>query len=477
MTVRTRFAPSPTGYVHIGSIYSIWLDYVVAKQVGGKFAVRIEDTDQKRLVDDAESKIWEALDWFGLTEDESPRKGGPYAPYRQSERLELYKKYALELIENGHAYYCFCTNERLDEVRKRMQKEGKPPMYDKHCRNLSKEESEQRIKNGEHYVIRLKVPENEKIIVKDLLRGDIEFDSNTLDDQVLLKSDGFATYHLAAIIDDHLMEITHAIRGEEWLPSAPKHMLVYRFFGWEPPIYVHTPTLRNPDKSKLSKRKGHTNVGWYQEQGFLPDAIINYMSLLGWTHPEEKEIFDREEFIRIFKLEDLSPVGPVFDEVKLRWMNGKYVRELSEADFISWAKKFSDQQLSDEVWGKLTPLIRERVEVFSQIPELIAFLNPDIEIDPEIVKKQSKQESETIKKLLSDLKEKLNNLAEWTVLAIESAIRDLKGAYPDWKPRDYFMTIRVATTAFPVTPPLFESIELLGKELVVRRIESIEKVK
>lgn len=473
MTVRTRIAPSPTGYPHIGTIYQAWLDYVFAQKNKGEFIVRIEDTDQKRLVTDAELKIWEALDWFGIVENESPRKGGNFAPYRQSERLEIYKKYALQLIESGNAYYCFCSSERLDTVRKQMQKEGKPPMYDKHCRSLSADEIKAKLAKGESYVIRLKVPDNEKIIVRDLIRGEIEFDSNNVDDQVLLKSDGFATYHLAAIVDDHEMQISHAVRGEEWLPSAPKHFLVYRFLGWEPPIYVHTPTLRNPDKTKLSKRKGHTNVDWFINEGFLPDALLNFLSQLGWTHPEEKEIFSREEFKQLFELANLSPIGPVFDEAKLRWMNGKYVRELSEDEFITWAKKFADQDLSNDIWQKLAYLIKERVEVFSQIPELIAFLNLDIEIDLDLIKKQSKQESESIKKLLSELKNNLNNLPIWSVLSIESVIRDLKAAYPDWKPRDFFMTIRVVTTAFPVTPPLFESIELLGKELVVKRIESV----
>jgi len=473
MTVRTRIAPSPTGYPHIGTIYQAWLDFVFAAKNNGQFIVRIEDTDQKRLVKDAEAKIWEALDWFGISENESPRKGGAFAPYRQSERLDLYKKYVLSLVESGHAYYCFCTSKRLDEVRKQMQKAGKPPMYDKHCRNLNKDEIKKKLTNGEPYVIRLKVPENEKIIVKDLLRGEIEFDSNTVDDQVLLKSDGFATYHLAAIVDDHLMQITHAVRGEEWLPSAPKHFLVYRYLGWEPPIYVHTPTLRNTDKTKLSKRKGHTNVDWFIGEGFLPDALINFLSQLGWTHPQEKEIFSREEFTQLFDLKDLSPIGPVFDETKLRWMNGKYVREMSETDFIIWAKKFSDQDLSSETWHKLTPLIAERVEVFSQIPELIAFLKPDIDIDIELVKKQTKQDSEAIKKLLTDLKDRLSGLNNWTVSSIEVMIRDLKSVYSDWKPRDFFMTIRVVTTAFPVTPPLFESIELLGKELVISRLNQV----
>ncbi|MCL5676265.1 MAG: glutamate--tRNA ligase, partial [Patescibacteria group bacterium] len=272
-TVRTRIAPSPTGYPHIGTIYQALFDYAYAKKFGGRFIVRIEDTDRNRLVEDAENKIFSGLDWFGLIENESARKGGKFAPYRQSQRLNIYKKYAEELVQKGNAYYCFCSKERLEEIRQLMQKAGKPPMYDKHCRNLPKEEIEANLKKKNPFVIRLKVPENKTIVVKDEIRGEISFDSNTIDDQVILKADGFPTYHLAVVVDDHLMEISHVVRGEEWLSSAPKHFLLYDFFGWEKPLFFHTPIIRNPDKSKFSKRQGHTNIDWYKEQGYLPEAI------------------------------------------------------------------------------------------------------------------------------------------------------------------------------------------------------------
>mgnify|MGYP000940306300 CR=1 FL=1 len=478
LVVRTRTAPSPTGYPHIGTVYQAWLNYAYAKKTCGAFLIRIEDTDRTRFVEDAEEKIFEALDWFGISEQESPRKGGGFGPYRQSERLSIYQEYIKQLLEKGYVYPCFCSQERLDEVRKERQKKGLPPMYDKHCRNLSPEEVKERIDKGEKYVVRLKVPENETIILNDLIRGEINFDSNGVDDQVLIKSDGFPTYHFAMVVDDHLMEITHVVRGEEWLPSSPKHILLYRMFGWDMPVFVHTPTLRNPDKSKLSKRQGHTNVVWYKEQGFLPEAVLNFLSLLGWTHPEEKEIFDRKEFIKLFDFKDLSPAGPVFNEEKLRWMNGKYIREkLSEEELLVRIRPYLNLEISDETLKAAIPLIKERMEVLSDVNHLLTFLKPDIEINVEELKKQSKKEDLEIKKLLTDLRAGLATQTEWSTPAIEQTIRGLKASFEEWKGREYFMTIRVATTAFPVTPPLFESVELLGRELVLKRLdEVIEKL-
>jgi glutamyl-tRNA synthetase len=325
--VRTRVAPSPTGYPHIGTIYQALFDFAWARRNNGSFLVRIEDTDRERLVELAEQKIFEALDWFNLTEDESPRKGGKYAPYRQSERLGVYKKYADALIQKGGAYYCFCTKERLEALRGVQQAEKKPVIYDKRCLSLAADEVSENLKT-KTYVIRLKVLENTQIKVKDEIRGEITFDSNLIEDAVLIKSDGFPTYHFAVVIDDHLMEITHVVRGEEWLPSLPKHIVLYDYFDWNKPLFYHTPTLRNPDKSKLSKRHGHTQVQWYKDEGFLPEAILNFLALLGWTHPQEKEEFPLEEFIRFFDLKDLRPVAPIFDITKLEWLNGVYIRKM-----------------------------------------------------------------------------------------------------------------------------------------------------
>ena len=324
--VRTRIAPSPTGFPHIGTVYQALFNYSFAKRNKGLFIVRIEDTDRARFVEGAEEKIFEALDWFGLSENESVRAGGELGPYKQSERLEIYKKFAKELNELGGAYYCFCTKERLDALRSAQHAAKQPIMYDGQCRDLTKEEIGSKM--DEPHVLRLKIPQTQKFTVTDGIRGDIEFDLTLLEDSVLIKSDGFPTYHFAVVIDDHLMEITHVIRGEEWISSLPKHVVLYDYFGWQKPLFYHTPNLRNPDKSKLSKRHGHANVDWYKDEGFLSEAILNFLALMGWSHPEQIEEFDLQEFIKLFDPKDLKPVGPVFDLTKLEWLNGIYIRKM-----------------------------------------------------------------------------------------------------------------------------------------------------
>lgn len=462
--VRTRIAPSPTGYPHIGTIYQALFDYAFTKRYGGQFVVRIEDTDRTRFVADAEQKIFGALDWFGLSEDESPRKGGPHSPYRQSERLDIYKKYADELIAKGHAYYCFCTKERIDEVRKQMQATGKPPMYDKHCRALSASDVKSKLAAGEASVIRLKVPENEKITIQDLIRGEIVFDSNLIDDQVLMKSDGFPTYHLAVVVDDHLMQITHMVRGEEWIPSSPKQFLVYDFFGWEKPVFFHTPILRNPDKSKFSKRHAHTNVGWYQERGFLPEAILNYLALMGWSHPEEKEIFSLDEFIQLFDLKDVKPVGPIFDLVKLEWINGQYIMKLDSVTLKNHIHEFYKKVYPEEMIEKTIPLVRERMKTLSDYAPLCEFL----------FKKPTTYEvnlSDHTAMLLS-VAESLSKLNEWSPVKIgetmQQTAKDL-----NIKNSLFFMVIRVAITGKKISPPLNESMEILGKSESLARFIGI----
>lgn len=335
---RTRIAPSPTGFPHIGTVYQALFNYSFARKNKGSFVVRIEDTDQSRFVEGAEDKIFEALDWFALSEDESPRKGGKFAPYKQSERLDIYRKFALELVEKNGAYYCFCTKERLDVLRAAQTAAKQSTMYDGNCRNLTLDDSKARL--DEPHVIRLKIPQNQKFIVKDEIRGDVEFDLTLIEDSVLIKSDSFPTYHFAVVVDDHLMEISSVIRGEEWLPSLPKHVILYDYFGWQKPLFYHTPNLRNPDKSKLSKRHGHANVDWYKDEGFLPEAILNFLALMGWSHPEQKEEFDLQEFISLFDPKDLKPVGPVFDLTKLEWLNGVWIRKMSPEDIKKRLEKF-----------------------------------------------------------------------------------------------------------------------------------------
>ena len=455
--VRTRAAISPTGYPHIGTIYQALFDYAFAKKNKGQFVVRIEDTDRDRFVADAENKVYSALDWFGLVEDESPRKKGPYVPYRQSDRLDIYRKYAEELVEKGNAYCCFCSKERLEEVRKRMQLEKKIPMYDKHCRNME-------VKSGEKYVIRLKVPENQKIIIKDEIRGNIEFDSNEIDDQILLKSDGFPTYFLAVTVDDHLMKITHMVRGEEWLPSSAKIVLIYNFFNWEKPYFIHTPIIRNPDKSKLSKRQGHTNVSWYQEQGYLPEAILNYLALMGWSHPEGKEIFSMEEFIKLFDFKDIKPVGPVFDLTKLEWMCGEYIRKSQKSKVKSQILEFYKNQLSEDIVEKTIPLIQERIKKLSDYLPLCEFF----------FKQPEKYEIDLYSKkgLLKNIYEEFKNISDWKVNIIGAKMQGLAKKL-GVKNSEFFMVLRVVITGKKISPPLNESMEILGKEECLERIKKL----
>jgi glutamyl-tRNA synthetase len=453
--IKTRIAPSPTGYPHVGTLYQSLFDFSFAQKHGGKFIIRVEDTDKNRFVEGAEDIIYKAFDWAGIIEDESPRKGGENGPYRQSERLDVYQKYAKELVEAGNAYYCFCSRERLDELREKLQKQKKQVMYDKHCRAIPFEDALGRVQKGEQHVIRLKVPEDQKIIIKDEIRGEITFDSRIIDDQVLMKSDGYPTYHLAVVVDDHLMKISHVVRAEEWLSSTPKHFLLYDYFGWEKPLFFHTPDIRNPDKSKLSKRQGHTSVLWYKEQGFLPEALLNYLALLGWSHPDEKEIFSLEEFISLFELKDIKPAGPVFDITKLEWMNGEYIRASHNSKLKTQIHEFYDRQYDEEIIDKTIPLVKERIKKLSDYINLCEFFfkEPDkYEID-------IRHNAGTILPTIA----KLENLQEWKAEAIgEKMLETAKEL--GIKNSEYFMTIRVALTGKKITPPLNESMEVLGKE-------------
>ncbi len=451
--VRTRIAPSPTGFPHIGTIYQALFDFAFSKKNNGQFIIRIEDTDQKRFLEGAEEAVYHALDWFSLTEDESPRKGGEYAPYKQSERLPLYQKYAKELVSKDYAYYCDCTPERLEEVRNHLQKEGKIPMYDKHCRELKKTTG----------VIRLKVPENEKISFKDESRGEITFDTSTIDDQVLVKSAGFPTYHLAVVVDDHFMKISHVVRGEEWITSTPKHVLLYKYFGWEMPLWCHTAALRNPDHSKMSKRHGHTNVSWYQEHGYLPEAILNYLALLGWSHPEEKEVFPLSEFIELFDLKDIKPAGPIFDLAKLSWLNGYYIREMDIDDLLTALKKFwkvtenkEYEALSDEELKKIAALAKSRMNTLEEFTALTAhFLHePKLESDEEV------------DSVRTELFETLSKLENWNkddvFLAMKNVMEKKKVKMP---------ILYMLLTGSKSGLPLPESIEILGKEKTLKRLQ------
>ena len=461
--VRTRIAPSPTGEdLHIGNAYTALINYVFAKQHGGQFIIRIEDTDRTRLVEGSEERILESLDWLGIPHDEGPDMGGPYAPYRQSERLALYKKYAEELVEKGHAYYCFCTQERLEQMRKIQEQEHKPPMYDGHCKKVSRQEAKKRIEKGEKYVIRLNVPDSGTTTFHDLIRGDISFENKLIDDQVILKSDGYPTYHLGVVVDDHIMEISHVVRGEEWISSTPKHILLYQFFNWELPQFAHVSVLRNPDKSKLSKRKNPVWVSDYRKKGYLPDALKNYFSLMAWSHPEEKEFFTVEEFIKVFKLEDIQTTAPVFDQEKLRWMNGEYLRKKSDEELTALLYQHVNTltQKNKPTVIKIIPLIRERMKILSEFESLAGFFfGRPKEFERPLRVQPLKVGQEALK------------TCDWNHDAMEKAIREASEK-AGLKAKDVFMELRVAVTGKTVGPPLLESLEILGKEETMVRLEN-----
>ena len=348
MSVRVRFAPSPTGFVHIGSLRTALYNYLFAKKMGGEYILRVEDTDQTRLVDGAIENMLTGMAWGGvnhtegvvLDENGNITQKGEYGPYVQSERLDIYKDYISQLLDNGQAYYCFCTKERLDEVREKQKEAGETPKYDGHCRDLTKEEVEAKIAAGVPHVIRLRLPENHVIKFTDLVRGETEFNTNDLDDQVLIKTDGFPTYHFAVVVDDHLMKITHVIRGEEWVSSTPKHVYLYEAFGWEAPTFVHLPNILNSEKKKLSKRHGDVAVEDFKKKGYLPEGLINYVALVGWSPEDNQEIFSMEELENSFSVERVSKSGGVFDTEKLNWVNQHYIKDADDAYLTDLALPF-----------------------------------------------------------------------------------------------------------------------------------------
>jgi glutamyl-tRNA synthetase len=460
-TVRTRIAPSPTGFPHIGTVYQVLIDFAYARKYNGKFILRLEDTDRARLVDGAEEVIYETLAWFDLMPDEYPAKGGPYAPYRQSERLDIYKKYIQELIDKKHAYYCFCTRERLEQMRRDQEASKQAPMYDKTCLKLSDEEVVKRLNEGITHVVRMNVPANEKIVVHDLLSSGIEFDSNVIDHQVIMKSDGFPTYHLGVVVDDHLMEITHVFRGKEWVPSTPKHVLLYQFFGWEMPVHAHLPLILNEDgKGKLSKRHGHASVDYYRKRGYLPQAVLNYLSNIVWNHPEGKEIYSLSEFIQLFDITQITSQAPRFDLKKLDWVNSQYIRATTDADLLKLLTAFDPKvaELDEKQALSIIPLVKERMRVLSEFWSLAGFFfgKPESFEHP-------------LKKELVDICKAALGFCEWNHDAMEQAIRDASDK-ANLKARDVFMELRVAVTGKSVGPPLLESLELLGREETLSRL-------
>lgn len=459
--VRTRIAPSPTGAdFHVGSVATALMNYAWAKKNNGQFIIRIEDTDRTRMVEGGEAQMLKTLERVGLVADESPVVGGPYAPYRQSERLYIYKKYAQELVTKGKAYYCVCTPERLMKMREEQQTKKQVPKYDRQCLKdqdkIKTEVEEKKIS----YVVRLLIPEGQ-VKFNDAIRGEIIIDTKNIDDQVILKSDGFPTYHLGVVVDDYLMKITHVIRGEEWLPSTPKHVILYQAFGWDLPVFVHTSLLRNPDKSKLSKRKNPVWTSYYLDQGISPEALLNYLALMGWSHPEGKDIFSLDEYIKVFDIKDIQTSAPVFDPIKLDWMNGMYIREMKNEDLKNKIYEFYQKKYSENLIEKTIPLIKERIKKLSDYLPLCEFFFkvPEVyEVD-----------ISTKKDFFKQVYEILNQIGDWQATKIGEELAGLAKKL-EIKNSQFFADMRLVITGKKISPPLNESMEILGKEECLKRL-------
>ena len=472
--VRTRFAPSPTGYLHLGGLRTALYTYLFARRNGGKFVLRIEDTDQEREVPGAVDLIYQSMHLAGLSYDEGPDVGGPYGPYIQSQRKEIYREYAWKLVELGAAYPCFCTKERLDEARKAAEARGETFKYDKHCLAIPLSEAKERIAAGEPYVIRQNVPTSGKCGFDDALFGHIEVDCATLDDNVLLKADGMPTYNFANVVDDHLMHITHVMRGTEYLSSAPKYDLLYDAFGWEKPVYVHLPVVMKDQTRKLSKRYGDPSFEDLLRQGYLRDAIINFIALLGWSPRNDREFFTLSELEEVFDLEGLNKSPAIFDVNKLTWMNGEYVRKLPFETYYELAMPWFEQAgVSGLDTRRLAELMQGRTEVFSQIPQMVRFLAEMPAFDNELyTHKKMKTDAEVAKKALTLVRPVLSGIADWTEEALHDAVMAAI-AESGMKNGQVLWPLRIAISGQANTPGgAFEIAYLLGKEETLRRLDA-----
>jgi glutamyl-tRNA synthetase len=478
-TPRVRFAPSPTGHLHVGGLRTALYNYLFAKRNNGKFILRIEDTDRNRYVEGAVENLIKALNWAGLNYDEGPEVGGNFGPYLQSERLDIYKKYADELIEKGKAYYCFCTPERLKSLKEEQEKQKLPQAkYDKHCLNLSKEEIANNLAAGIAKVVRLNVEQNNTIKFDDIIREHVEFESNNVDDQVLIKSDGYPTYHLANVVDDHLMKITHVIRGEEWLSSTPKHVLLYDAFGWERPIFAHLPLLLNPDRSKLSKRQGDVAVEDYRDKGYLKYALINFVALLGWNAGDDKEFYYMDELISSFSLERVNKAGAVFDLQKLNWLNAVHLRNKTNEELLLLLKdeiqmsKFKNQTYSDEFLILIIEAMKERVSFIKEfIDTCTYFYEVPTEYEQKAVEKNWKPETPNH---LIKLKEEFVSLNNPTKEDFEHALAKVSEGLNVGKGK-LIHPLRLAVSGQSTGPGMFDLLFILGKDEVVKRIEAAVK--
>ena len=479
---RVRYAPSPTGFPHIGNIHTAFFNWLFARHASGSFILRIEDTDQDRVVAGSLAAIYESLRWLGMDWDEGPEIGGPFGPYFQSERLPIYRQFADQLMASGHAYRCFCTQERLAELRAAQEARKEPPRYDQLCRTIPPVEAERRIAAGEPYVIRLAVPNTGETTFHDLFRGDITFQNALIDDQVLIKSDGWPTYHLANVVDDHLMEITHVLRGDEWISSTPKHVLLNRFLGWQSPLFGHFPILLTMNRAKLSKRRGAPDILDLRAKGYLSEAVINFMALLGWAPEGKNEILSREALIQQFTLERVGATPSIYNPEKLDWMNGYYIRQLAPSDlarrllpFYHAADLIPEPAPPDLVnlVERLVPLIQERIKTLADAPGLTDFFfRDDLVYEPALLIGKGWTREESLA-ALGQARDRIARFAlppaEFEAEAVETALRELADQM-QVKTGQFFGILRVAVTGQTVAPPLFQTMAVLGLDRTLQRL-------
>lgn len=481
--VRLRFAPSPTGYLHIGGLRTALYNYLYAKQNGGKFLLRIEDTDRTRYVEGAIENLIHELKWSGIEADEGVcldendniTEIGDCGPYIQSERVEkgIYNKYAEELIEKGYAYYCFCSKERLDDIKNQQKADGKIPRYDGLCRGISIEDAKKRIANGENYVIRLKLPENRDIVFEDVIKGKITINTNDMDDQVLIKADGFPTYHFAVVVDDHLMGITHIVRGDEWISSTPKHIYLYEALGFEKPTFVHLPTVLNKNGKKLSKRNDDASVEDFRLKGYLPEALVNYLALVGWSPESNEEILSLDEMVKQFSFERVSKSGGVFDVDKLDWVNAQYIRKMEVSELAKLVKPYLVEAgfIKEDICEKRLELITKTFqESISRLPEIVdqsRFLFEDVEVEPEAVEMRNVEHIEILKEKIKEELSQIDEIDEETAKGFMKKIQKASG----FKGKDLYMPVRALLTGQVHGPELSNILEILGKEEILRRLK------
>ena len=474
--IRVRFAPSPTGYLHVGGLRTALFNYLFARKHGGAFILRIEDTDQKRSIPGALEKLTSSLKGIGLQYDEGPDAGGDYGPYIQSQRTDLYKKYTQKLLDSGNAYYCFCSEERLNNLREEQRKRKMPPMYDRKCRSLSKNEVEDNLSHGMPFVIRLRYPREGKTVFDDIVRDRVAIDNSMVDDQVLIKSDGFPTYHLASVVDDHLMKITHVIRGEEWLSSVPKHIFLYKSFGWEAPVFVHLPLLLNSDRSKLSKRQGDVSVESYIENGYLPEVLLNFIALLGWHSADNREIYSLTELEDAFSLDRINKAGAVFDIEKLNWMGGQYIRSLDVEYIADQSRPFFEKagvDISDnDKYLKVIITARDYVHRLADIVEHARMFYEDLKFSDEDRELIGQEDSQRI---FSYWVEALGEKTGWKPEEISSLTKQSIGEL-GVKGKNFYFPIRLAPFGNCHGPDIPTLIDILGKDEAVKRLTDALRV-